>query len=301
MMISILAYSQKTKNGVVYKDHPAINMVEAMQQAFIAGDSTKVAMYLADNFRHFNGTADNKDFEGSSKKQFLNWTNWNKENIAYGKIMRQNGAYPDAIEYTDDDDGMWVQTWDIQKGVHNKTGVKLDRPLHNLYRVTADNKIVMMIEYSENPFREIRNSNASRTNGTIYNNHEYINKVRRMVAAFENNDLDTAYSFFAENARFSNINMPDGETNTIAEDREHFKQMMELYDLKSIDVSGYPDYMEYELDNAKVVYSWWTIRLVRKKDKKEIVLPAHYSHRFNDEGMIINERGYYSYSLLEAQ
>jgi len=299
MMFTIIAYSQKKKNGTVYNEHPAIIMVEDLQKASIEGDTIKVAMYLADNFRFFDGTADNRDFKGTTKQQYINWAKWNKENIAYGKVFRQAGAYPDAIEYKDDESGLWVQTWDVQRGIHEKTGVKLDRPVHTLYSVNADNKVAIMIEYSDNPFREIRNSNAPRTNGTIYNNHEYINKVRRMMGAFENNDPDTAYSFFDKDARISNINMPIGESHSIAEDREGYTKMMETYDVISVDVRGYPDYMEYELGNAKVVYSWWNIRLLRKKDKKEFVIPAHYSHRFNDEGMIINETGYYSLTHLE--
>lgn len=299
MMLTVMSYSQKKKNGTVYIEHPAIDMVEDLQKASILGDTIKVASYLADDFKFFNGTEDNRDYEGAGKTQYLNWTKWNKNNIAYGKVFRQPGAYPDAIEYKDDDSGLWVQTWDVQRGVHNKTGVKLDRPVHTLYKVNDQNKIVIMIEYSENPFREIRNSNAPRTNGTIYNNHEYINIVRRMMGAFENNDPDTGYSFFAENARFSNINMPIDEFNTIAEDKENYSKMLKTYDIVSFDVRGYPDYMEYELGNAKVVYSWWNIRLVRKTDKKEFVIPAHYSHRFNDEGKIIAETGYYSFVHLE--
>jgi hypothetical protein len=202
-------------------------------------------------------------------------------------------------EDKDDDSGLWVQTWDVQRGIHEKTGVKLDRPVHTLYRVNADNKIAVMLEYSENPFREIRNSTASRTNGTIYNNHENINKVRRMMGAFANNDPDKAYSFFDKDARIRDINMPVGESKTLAEDRAGYDKMMETYDIQSVDVVGYPDYMEYELGSAKVVYSWWNIRLIRKTDKKEFVVPAHYSHRFNDDGMIIGETGYYSYTHLE--
>ena len=299
MMVTIISYSQKKKNGTVYNEHPAITMVEALQQASIVGDTIKVAMYLADDFRYFDGTTNNKDYKGADKQQFINWTKWNKENIAYGKVFRQEGAYPDAIEYKDNDSGLWVQTWDMQRGIHEKTGVKFDRPVHTLYRVNADNKITVMIEYSDNPFREIRNSNAPRTNGTIYNNHENINKVRRMMGAFENNDLDKAYSFFDKDARIRDINMPVGEFKTLAEDKASYNEMMKLYDIQSVDVVGYPDYMEYELGNAKVVYSWWNIRLLRKKDKKEIVIPAHYSHRFNDEGMIISETGYFSYAHLE--
>jgi len=68
MLFTIITYSQKKKNGTVYNEHPAITMVEAMQQASIVGDTVKVAMYLADDFRYFDGTADNRDYEGRRQK-----------------------------------------------------------------------------------------------------------------------------------------------------------------------------------------------------------------------------------------
>ena len=64
MIFSVVMFSQKKKNGTIYKEHPAIAVVEAMQQAFIKGDTATVSSYLADNFRAMNGMKDklNKTF-----------------------------------------------------------------------------------------------------------------------------------------------------------------------------------------------------------------------------------------------
>mgnify|MGYP003673599548 CR=1 FL=1 len=48
-------YAQKKTNGTVYIDHPAIKVIDAMTEAFVKGDSTKVASYLADDFKSYNG------------------------------------------------------------------------------------------------------------------------------------------------------------------------------------------------------------------------------------------------------
>lgn len=302
MFITVFAYSQKKKNGTIYVEHPAIDVVENMLKAFVAGDETKVAGFLADDFKSFNGSNTNKDAKGGTKENYLNQVKFWKENISYLSIERAKGAYPDALEYSDGDnnDVVWVQTWEHVKGVHNKTGVKIDMPFHRLFVVNKDNKIVTMINYTDDStYDEIGQSYDDRKNGTIYNHHEYINKVRRMVHAFENNDLETAYSFYDENARFSNINMPIGESQTLDEAKASDKKFLEKYDITSIDVRGYPDYLNYELRNAKVVQSWWNVRLTRKSDKKELIIPVMYLHDFNDEGMITSESAYFSDNQLK--
>ena len=51
--IAITSYSQKKKNGTIYTEHPAIVMVEAMQQAEVLGDIEKLDTYLADDFKEY--------------------------------------------------------------------------------------------------------------------------------------------------------------------------------------------------------------------------------------------------------
>jgi len=132
MMFTIITYSQKKKNGTVYIDHPAITVVEVMQQAMIASDADKVATYLADDFKSFNGVNTNPNNKGRNREDFLKRVSTFKDFVNYASLKRTNGAYPDALEYKDDEDGLWVQTWDSFKGVHAVTGVKLDGPVHRL-------------------------------------------------------------------------------------------------------------------------------------------------------------------------
>lgn len=293
-------YSQKKKNGTIYSEHPAIKVVEDMQQALIKGDTIALAGYLADDFKSFNGMSNNPDDEGGTKENLIDQSKWWQKNFAYLSIARQGQAYPDVLEYKDS--GTWVQTWDYLRGVHDKSGVKMDMPVHRLFVVDKDNKINRMITYDDGwAWKEFSESRGTRTNGTIYNQHDNIKKVLRMIAALEHGDADKAFSYFTENARFTNLDMADGEFNTVEKEKEGFLGMLKDWTIDRIDVRGYPDYMEYELGDAKVVYSWWTARMTRKSDGKKVKLPLMFSHNFNDDGMITREAGYYTLQALSAK
>jgi hypothetical protein len=301
MMFTIVMFAQKEKNGTIFKEHPAINVVEDMVKAYVAGDSTKVGSYLADNFRAISGTNPNPDAEGADKNQFMGGVMFWKENVSYFSINRERGAYPDALEYKDDNNNkiVWVQTWERLKGVHNETGVKMDLPMFRMFIVNSDNKITRLFGYLDGrTYNEIGSSFSTRTNGTIYKYHENINKVRRMVRAFEHGDLEKGYSFFDEKASFRDVNMPPGENLTLEEQKENYTKLSEQYDIESVDVVGYPDYLHYEQNDSRVVQSWWNYRLVRKADDKKIKLPVMYMHDFNEEGMITRSSAYYSSKLL---
>lgn len=299
LLCTSIMYSQTKKNGTVYNEHPAIDAVESMIKAFYAGDSDKVATYLADDFKSYQGTSRDKDAKGRDKEWFLGASKWVKENWSYISNERSSGAYPDAIEYKGDD-GLWVQTWDQFKALDNATGVTLDMPIHRLYQMTKDNKIKTMIIYDNDlPWAERRRSFVPRKNGTIYNNHDNINTVRLMMGALANSDPDKAFSYFTEDATFTNLDMARDESHTVAEEKEMFNGLITDWTIESIDLRGYPDYLEYELGNAKVVQSWWDVRMTKKADDKKVILPLMLIHDFNDEGKITQETGYYTTKSME--
>ncbi|TDD97827.1 nuclear transport factor 2 family protein [Flavobacterium cellulosilyticum] len=299
-----ITFAQKKTNGTIYIEHPAITAVEAMTQAFVSGDTDKVASYLADDFKLYSGTSINKNDKGKDKESFLKDVKFWKDNLDYLSISRTKGAYPDALEYNDPNNKelVWVQTWEDVKGVHNKTGVNIDMPVHRLYTVDKNNKIKTIIDYSTSKIGdEIGQSFSDRKNGEIYNHHEYINDVRKMIYAFVNKDFDKAYSFYDDEARFSDINSPIGKSISLTEQKANDKKLLDNFEITGVDINGYPDYLHYELGDTRVVQSWWTYRLIRKLDKKAIDLPVLYIDDFNDKGKIISEIAYYSLALLEAK
>ena len=304
MMFVVVMFAQKSKNGTIYKEHPAIKVVEDMVKAYVAGDAEKVGSYLADDFRAFRATNPNPDAKGASKEQFMNQVNFWKENVAYFSIEREKGAYPDALEYKDDDfkDVVWVQTWERQKGVHESTGVKFDMPMYRMFTVDKNNKILRMYGYIDTiSYSAVGDNLSTRTNGTLYKHHENINKVRRMIRAFENSDLEKGYSFFDEKATFTSVHMAPGENLNLDEQKESYAKLGEQFEIVSVDMVGYPDYLHYEQNDSRVVQSWWNYRLKRKADNKNIKMRVFYLHDFNDEGNIIRSSAYYSESMLNQK
>ncbi len=304
MMIMIVSYAQKKTNGTVYIDHPAITAVEAMTKAFVSGDSTKVASYLTDDFKAYNGVGVNPRAKGQDKATFSSRSkSWN-DGLDYFTITRTKGAYPDAIEYKKDnnEDVVWVQTWEDIKGVHKKTGVKVNMPMHRLFVVNKENKIKTIINYTnQSVFDEIGRSYVDRTNGTIYNHHDNINTVRKAFYAFENSDVDKCLSYFSDDASFSNINYEFGTSDTKAETKTNWEQFLKDFEIKNLEMIGYPDYLEYEMGNGREVLSWWNYHLIRKSDKKEIQLPFHASSSFDADGKITSHMIYYSQTMLSAK
>lgn len=301
MLIAFISTAQK-KNGTIYIDHPAITTVEAMTQAFVKGDTQKVASYLADDFKAYNGTSIDLNDKGQDKEAFSNSAKGWNDALDYFSISRSPEAYPDALEYKDDNhkDVVWVQTWEDIKGVHKKTGVKVNQPMHRLFVLNKNNKIQIIITYRNTDIGlEVRQSFSDRKNGTIYNHHENINSVRKMMYAIEFNDWDKAYSFYDKDVRFVDSSSPNYESIDLTEQKAIDKKVLEKYEVTSIDMVGYPDYLHYEMGDAHAVMSWWNINLIRKADKKMIVLPMHYIHDFNKDGKIIAETAYYNPKLMD--
>lgn len=301
---TMTALAQKKPNGTVYIEHPAINVVNEFEKASVSGDSVKLAGYLTEDFKAYNGTSGVYDDQGSTKAAFLRSTlRYNKE-LDYFSLSAIPGSYPDAVEYKKDNknDEVWVQTWSMLKGVHKATGVKLDAAAHRLYKLTKDNKIKMIINYSNGKvLDEIGASLSNRTNGKIYNHHENINTIRKSMYTLENGDLDKSMSFYSEDAQFSDVNTGYGKSHSKAEEKVFLQKFLNDFEIKSIDMIGYPDYLEYEMEDGREVLSWWKFNLVRKSDKKVITMPMHLSNSFDEKGKIVGEVAYYSEALLSAK
>jgi hypothetical protein len=301
VLFTVFATAQK-KNGTIYIEHPAIAVVQQFVDASVAGNKQQMASYLTDDFKAFNGTTDNMADKGMDKEAFLNNQMIYHDRLDYYSIETFPGSYPDAIEYKKDNpnNDVCVQTWDLLKGVDKETGVKIDAASHRLYMVTKDNKIRNIILYNNGSvIDEIRDSFNDRTNGTIYNHHDYINTVRKLMYAMENSDWEKAYGFYDKDARFVDFGSAESKSISLEEQKAFDKEILKNFEVASIDVVGYPDYLHYEMDDARVVQSWWNINFIRKSDKKAITLPIHYQMYFNKDGKITRETAYYNPKLLD--
>ena len=289
--------AQKKANGKMFIEHPAINLAENVMQKFINGDED-LADLLDDNFRAISGVRTDKSNEGSTKEEFLNQSRWWSNNFDNLSITRDTPAYPDAIEYKDS--GTWVQTWERLYGVNKTTGFIIDMPIHRLFWLNEDETKVrgMFIYANTSVFSDMWESYNPRTNGTIYKSHENINKVRKLVAAFLDGDLEKAHSFYSPNATFYDINMPKGESMNLDQAKELNKSLFENFEILSIDEYGYPDFLDYEHSASKVVLAWWDVRVKRKSDGKTINFINHETYTFNGEGKIIRQTSYYNGAAL---
>lgn len=100
---------------------------------------------------------------------------------------------------------------------------------------------------------------------------------------------------------FSDITMEFGKSQTKTEIKASWEKFLNDYDIVSIDMIGYPDYLEYEMNDGREVLSWWNYHLIRKSDKKALSVPMHFSDSFDADGKIVGEMAYYSNTLLAAK
>ncbi|MEO7043819.1 MAG: hypothetical protein ABI091_00840 [Ferruginibacter sp.] len=305
LIISALAvFAQKKENGTIYIEHPANKVVADFENAIVAGDSVKIAGFLTDEFKAYNGTSNVYAYKGLDKTAFVNRMLSYPRNLDYFKVEAVPGSYPDALEYKKDnkDGDIVVQDWNMVRGVEKVTGVKIDAATQRIYTINKNNKITRIISYDNSMvIDEIGASFTNRTNGKIYNHHANINSVRKMIYALEKGDLDKNLSFYSDSAKFSDINSEWGTSHGKAEEKVNQQNFLNAFEIKSIDMIGYPDYLEYEMNNGRSVLSWWNIHLVRKSDKKVIILPIHLNDDFDENGKIISEMFYYSETLLNKK
>ena len=226
---------------------------------------------------------------------------WLNKNTSYFSVKIAQDTYPIALQFKDDNnnDVVHVQTSAYMKGVYNKTGVKVDTPINYLHIVNKENKIEKTIYYMDkSQVSENFDSYNEAEAGTFYNQHEYINKVRRLVYSYEFNDAETAYSFYSKRATFRDINMPYGKYLSIEENKVNDKKFKEQFLINSID-SRIVYYNKFDNINTKLVQSKWEVKLTRKSDDKKIILPLRLLHFFNDKGLIWYTEIIYSAKLLE--
>ena len=286
---SISVFGQKKKNGTVYIDHPAIDIIYQMYDAVNTNNLKALDNLLSDDFKGVWGDEMNKDREPTKKKQFIdNVESWNTKN-RYHSLKTANNAYPDAIKYNDENfkDVTLVYCWEAISGVGGMTGVKFSQRRHTQYAVNSDNKISFSRTYmNQMPFVESWRSRSNLSDGKIYSNHPNINTVRKAMHALQYGNMDHFFEAFDENAKFDGLFSDwDADDLSIDEFKNMQTEFLNNYSIESVDNRGIK---YYEFDSQKgLVQSWWRISLVRKSDNKAIVLPVMVNHRFNDEGKIV--------------
>ena len=294
-------FAQKKKNGTIYIEHPAIDVVNQMYEAVNTKDSLKLASLIADDFKGYSGDEMNKDAEAATKEEFLQnvsaWQTYNR----YFTINQSDNGYPDAVEYKDEtfSSVTWVYAWEKMTGVGGTTGVKFSQPRHVQYGVTDKNQIVFARIYqNQGPFTESWRSQRELKDGQIYSHHPNINTVRKALHAIEFNDMDAYYEAFTDTAQFDGLfNDWDNDPLNKEEIKALQKDFLATYTINSFDCAWIK---YYEFDSQRdYVQSWWRVSLTRKSDKKVTVIPVMFNHRFNDEGKIVRQNELWNQAKLD--
>ena len=269
-------FAQKKKNGTIYIEHPAIDVVNQMYEAVNTKDSLKLASLIADDFKGYSGDEMNKDAEAATKEEFLQnvsaWQTYNR----YFTLKQTDNGYPDAVEYKDETFSSltWVYAWEKMTGVGGTTGVKFSQPRHVQYGVTDKNQIVFARIYqNQGPFTESWRSQRELKDGQIYSHHPNINTVRKALHALEFNDMDAYYEAFTDTAQFDGLfNDWDNDPLNKEEIKALQKDFLATYTVNSFDCAWIK---YYEFDSQRdYVQSWWRVSLTRKSDKKVTIIPV---------------------------
>ena len=133
-------------------------------------------------------------------------------------------------------------------------------------------------------------------NGTIYIKHPYIDIVNKSMKAYLDRDLAANSKFFADTAKFWATGMP--KPMPIADALKMFDSDFDFYDSIRIKTVGYPDFMAYKDQDAKVVQSWGTWFGKSKKTGETVRIDFVQFDNFNKDGKIDFESMYGDFSKL---
>ena len=288
------SFSQKKNNGKLYIEHPAMDVVEQFNKAFVSGDLETMKSLVSDDFRWYTLSMR----EPGTLQQLLNRSNYLSKNVVKFDIKHYGGAYPDALEYKKDD-VLEVMTYTWMSGYDRNTGVELDMPRYVNFRINDDGKISRMNVMDDQAlWTKAYQAWDTRANGVIYKDHPLVTKVRLMMRDYETQDVEKIKSNYTENTRFYDVmNSPVDEFKSLEEEFAQFNDYMEVFELVNIRESGYPDVLDYE-GNGAVVISWWEMTLRNKKSGKTNTIMQHIQHSFNEKGEIVREDYYFNPAQL---
>lgn len=288
------SFSQKKNNGKLYIEHPAMDVVEQFNEAFVSGDLETMKSLVSDDFRWYTLSMR----EPGTLQQLLNRSNYLSKNVVNFDIKHYGGAYPDALEYKKDDI-LEVMTYTWMSGYDRNTGVELDMPRYVNFRMNDEGKIRSMSVMDDQAlWTKAYQAWDTRANGVIYKDHPLVTKVRLMMRDYETQDVEKIKSNYTENTRFYDVmNSPVDEFKSLEEEFAQFNDYMEVFELVNIRESGFPDVLDYE-GNGAVVISWWEMTLRNKKSGKTNTIMQHVQHSFNENGEIVREDYYFNPAQL---
>jgi len=139
---------------------------------------------------------------------------------------------------------------------------------------------------------------AEKNDVAIYIDHPYLDVVQKTVKAYLANDSATNKTFYADTARFGLSGMP--KMLKMAEAFKMWSIDFKYYDSIKLTQVGYPDYLHYVDEDAKVVQSWWRWSGKSKKTGETLKVMFVQFDNFNKDGKITEETIYGDFSKMES-
>ena len=295
MIFSITVFSQKESNGKLYIEHPAIEIVNQFNEAYVSGDLDKLKELVTDNFQVL--TLRNR--ESNDINWILGTSNYLSKNIVDLEIKHYGGSYPDVLEYKQD--GIVdVKTYEWLTGYDKNTGLDLNMPRYATYRMNEKGDKIAGLWINDDEILWQKNWDAYETNenGVIYKDHPLVSKVRLLYQSYKTGDVEKIKANYTENTIFYDVmNSEIDEFKTLEEEFAQFDQYMEVFELVNIRESGFPDVLDYSGDGA-VVISWADFTFRNKKSGNTKTISQHIQHWFNEEGEIVREDYYFNPAQL---
>ena len=136
-------------------------------------------------------------------------------------------------------------------------------------------------------------------NGTIYIKHPYIDVINNAVKAYTAGNFTALKMNYSDTATFWQPGMakfaPMADAFTAwTKDQSYFTDL-------SMTPVGYPDYLQYKKEDAKIVQSWWNWSVKSKKSGEVIKIPMVMFDEFNAAGKIVRQYIYGDFSKVQAE
>ena len=295
MIFSVAVFSQKESNGKLYIDHPAIEIVNQFNEAYISGDLDKLKELVTENFQ----VRTLKDRKSNDINWILGTSNYLSKNITDFQIKHYGGSYPDVLEYKEDG-VVDVKTYEWLTGYDKNTGLDINMPRYATYRMNAkgDKVAGLWINDDETLWQKNWDAYDTTKNGIIYKDHPLVTKVRLLYQSYKTADVDKIKANYTDNTIFYNVmNSGIDEFKTLEEEFAQFDQYMETFEIMNIRESGFPDVLDYDGDGA-VVISWVEMTFRNRKSGNTNTILQHIQHWFNEDGEIVREDYYFNPAQL---
>jgi len=290
LCLSTSLFAQKKKNGTIYIEHPLIETVEKFNTAFTTGDIETLTSLLSADFQWRTTNVRTP----RTRNQLFNRSSYLSENVINFSIKHWGNSYPDVLEYAQDD-LVDVKTYEWLTGYDKNTGVKLNMPRYATFRFDKDGKIRgLWVNDDQLLWQKAYDAYDTRKNGVVYKDHPFIAKVRLIIAAMQEMDIEKVRSLYSENTQFYDVmNSGEFEFKSLDEEMEDLKAAFDAYEIMNIQEIGYPDAIDYEGSQMSII-SWWKMRIKNRKSGNISTVMQHIQHTLNDEGEIIREDYYYN-------